>query len=182
MTPWASCSARPRPCRLWAMPQARPTRNCNAASRTATTNLATAPTPACLMAAPCTGCSMARATCTRSTSLQRKALTSLPPPTRSLPTWNATPCTAAWLRLRRRRSAHRPSRLPARPPGLPLRPHGPHPRQPPGTRQPAGPRTVCLRPRRQPAGLHPRQRRPARGHHSWRGGRQPPALLPRPAL
>lgn len=48
--------------------------------------------------------------------------------------------------------------------------------------QPAGPRTVCLRPRRQPAGLHPRQRRPARGHHSWRGGRQPPALLPGPAL
>ncbi len=37
------------------MPQARPATSCNAVSCTATTNWATAPTPACRMAAPCTG-------------------------------------------------------------------------------------------------------------------------------
>ena len=94
MTPWASCSAKPKLSRLWAMPQARPATSCNAVSCTATTNWTTAPTPACLTASPCTGCSMARATCTTSTSLRRKALTSLRPRTRSSPIWNATPCTA----------------------------------------------------------------------------------------
>jgi len=38
--------------------------------------------------------------------------------------------------------------------------------------QPAGPRTIYLRPRRQPAGLHARQRRPACGTSATRSARR----------
>ncbi len=79
---------------------------------------------------------------------------------------------------------------PARKPGVPLRPGGPHPRRPARPGQPCTAGAVRLRPRRQPAGCHRGADAARAATTSTRlffvrpgcGRRQPPALLPGPAL